>query len=73
MPAEIIEPKIEPIMENELTDRKAAKATENAFEGAFGMAAETDTLPTEDSVPAAEVEEDLVTEAIIEEMIVEEQ
>ncbi|MBL6896667.1 MAG: hypothetical protein ISR23_06250 [Candidatus Poseidoniaceae archaeon] len=73
MPAEIIEPKIEPIMENELTDRKAAKATENAFEGAFGMAAETDTLPTEDSVPADEVEEDLVTEAIIEEMIVEEQ
>ncbi|MDG1549642.1 MAG: hypothetical protein P8Q94_06300 [Candidatus Poseidoniaceae archaeon] len=73
IPAEITEDKIESIIETELTDRKAAKATDNAFEGAFGMAAEANTLQVEDSVQADEVEEDLATEAIIEEMVVEEQ
>ena len=73
IPAEITEDKIESIIETELTDRKAAKATDNAFEGAFGMAAEANTLQVEDSVQADEVEEDLATEAIIDEMVVEEQ
>ena len=37
-PVAIVEEKVETIIETELTDRKAAKATENAFEGAFGIA-----------------------------------
>ena len=71
-PAEIIEEKPEPTIDTELTDRKAAKATENAFEGAFGMATETDSLPPEDSVTTDKVEENLLTEVITEEMVLDE-
>ena len=36
----------EPAFDNNITDRKAAKVTDNAFEGAFGMMAQPD-IPTE--------------------------
>ena len=48
------EPRIEhvapPSAENNLTDRKAAKATDNAFEGAFGMMAQSEPEPSEASL-----------------------
>ena len=72
-PAAIVEEKVEPIIETELTDRKAAKATENAFEGAFGIATETETLEHEESVQVDQVVEEVVTEPAGEEMVVEEQ
>lgn len=70
-PTAIVEEKVEAIVETELTDRKAAKATENAFEGAFGIA--TETPQHEDTVQAEEVEDEIVTEAVPEEMSVDEQ
>ena len=52
------EPKIEhvapPSAENNLTDRKAAKATDNAFEGAFGMMVQPE--PSEASLSTQEIE-----------------
>ena len=70
-PTAIVEEKVEPIVETELTDRKAAKATENAFEGAFGIA--TETPQHEDTAQAEDVEVEVITEAVPEEMIVDEQ
>ena len=76
-PVTIVEEKVETIIETELTDRKAAKATENAFEGAFGIATETETLEHEESVQVDQVVEEIVDEVVIEpageEMFVEEQ
>ena len=46
---------LEPVfVENKITDRKAAKVTDNAFEGAFGMMAQSE--PEEVEVPDIEVE-----------------
>ena len=70
-PTAIVEEKVEPIVETELTDRKAAKATENAFEGAFGIS--TETSQHEDTAQAEDVEIEVITEAVPEEMIVDEQ
>ena len=70
-PTAIVEEKGGVIVETELTDRKAAKATENAFEGAFGIA--TETPQHEDTAQAADVEVEVITEAVPEEMIVDEQ
>ena len=41
----VTEPVQEPVIESSITDRKAAKVTDNAFEGAFGMMAQTETEP----------------------------
>ena len=70
-PTAIVEEKVEVIVETELTDRKAAKATENAFEGAFGIA--TETPQHEDPAQAEDAEVEVITEAVPEEMIVDEQ
>ena len=46
---------LEPVfVENKITDRKAAKVTDNAFEGAFGMMAQSE--PEQVEVPDVEVE-----------------
>ena len=70
-PTAIVEEKVEVIVETELTDRKAAKATENAFEGAFGIA--TETPQHEHPAQAEDVEVEVITEAMPKEMIVDEQ
>ena len=70
-PTPIVEEKVEAIVETELTDRKAAKATENAFEGAFGIA--TETPQHEDTDQAEDVEVEAITEAVPEEIFVDEQ
>ena len=70
-PAAIVEETVETIIETELTDRKAAKATENAFEGAFGIA--TEPAEHEDSAQSEDVDYEVITEAVSEEMIVDEQ
>jgi len=70
-PTAIVEEKIEPNIETELTDRKAAKATENAFQGAFGIA--TETSQHEDNTQAEDIEDEVVAEAVLEEIIVDEQ
>ena len=70
-PAAIVEQKVETIIETELSDRKAAKATENAFEGAFGIASEP--AEHEDTVQAQNVEDEVISETVVEEMIADEQ
>ena len=70
-PTAIVEEKVEAIVETEITDRKAAKVTENAFEGAFGIA--TETSQHEDNAQAEDVEDEEVNEAVPEEIIVDEQ
>ena len=70
-PVAIVEEKVETIIETELTDRKAAKATENAFEGAFGIA--TEPAQHEDTVQTEDFEDEVVTEAVAEEIIADEQ
>jgi len=70
-PAVIVEEKVETIIETELSDRKAAKATENAFEGAFGIASEP--AEPQDTVQAEDVEDEVITEAVVEEMTADEQ
>ena len=70
-PAAIVEETVETIIETELTDRKAAKATENAFEGAFGIA--TEPAEHEDTVQAEDVDDEVITDTVSEEMIADDQ
>ena len=58
------EPKIEEVApsfaENNLTDRKAAKVTDNAFEGAFGMMVQPESSEVSVSTQAVETEQEEV-------------
>lgn len=58
---EPVQEPIIPIIQSNITDRKAAKVTNNAFEGAFGMMAQTETEPELDvQIPIGEDSIDLV-------------